>query len=340
MKLDARRLAGFLRDPGACRIVLLHGEDVGLIRERAEALTRAVAGGLDDPFRVSELDREDIAALPDEAASLSLMGGRRVVRVREATDAATGPVEAALRGKGEALVILEGAHLPTRSRLRASLEKAADTAVIACYPEEGRALEATIQAALQAEGIGSEPEALAWLASRLGADRASTRAELEKLVLYVGQGGRLDTEAAAACVGDLAGLSLDDALFAATAGDVALADRALELALAEGETPVGVIRAALGHMNRLHRARLAVDEGSSPADAAKAARPPVFFRRVNAFSRALALWPAASLRGAMAGLAEAERACKSTGSPDQVICRNVILAVARRAASRQRKPGV
>ena len=54
MKLDARRLAGFLRDPGACRIVLLHGEDVGLIRERAEALTRAVAGGLDDPFRVSE----------------------------------------------------------------------------------------------------------------------------------------------------------------------------------------------------------------------------------------------------------------------------------------------
>ena len=134
--------------------------------------------------------------------------------------------------------------------------------MIACYPEEGRALEATIQAALQAEGIGSEPEALAWLASRLGADRASTRAELEKLVLYVGQGGRLDMAAAAACVGDLAGLSLDDALFAATAGDVALADRALELALGEGETPVGVIRAALGHMNRLHRARLAVDEGS------------------------------------------------------------------------------
>ena len=42
-----------------------------------------------------------------------------------------------------------------------------------------------------------------------------------------------------ACVGDLAGLSLDDALFAATEGDVARADRALELAIAEGATPVG-----------------------------------------------------------------------------------------------------
>ena len=49
-----------------------------------------------------------------------------------------------------------------------------------------------------------------------------------------GPGGRVDLEAAMACVGDLAGLSLDDALFAATEGDVATADRALELAMAEG----------------------------------------------------------------------------------------------------------
>ena len=335
MKLEPRRLPGFLRDPGTCRMVLLYGDDVGLIRERAEALTRAVAGTLDDPFRVTELDREDIAALPDEAASLSLMGGRRVVRVREATDAATAPAEAALKGKGEALVVLEAAHLPSRSRLRAALEKAADAAVIGCYPEEGRALESTIQAALQAEGVTADPEVLTWLASRLGADRASTRSELEKLTLYVGRGGRLDMEAAATCVGDLAGLSLEDALFAATAGDVVMADRALELAMAEGETAVGVIRAALGHLNRLHRARLAMDGGLSPAEAAKAARPPVFYRRVNAFSRALSSWPAPALMAAMAALAQAERACKTTGNPDQVICRHVILSLARRAAARR-----
>ncbi len=107
--------------------------------------------------------------------------------------------------------------------------------------------------------------------------------ELEKLALYVGPGGRVDLDAAMACVGDLAGLSLDDALFAATEGDVALADRALELAMAEGAAPVGVLRAGLMHLQRLHRARLAMDDGLSAADAAKAARPPVFFRRVGGF---------------------------------------------------------
>ncbi|MBX6742606.1 MAG: DNA polymerase III subunit delta, partial [Acetobacteraceae bacterium] len=35
-KLDARRIGAFLTDPGDCRVVLLHGDDPGLIQERAE----------------------------------------------------------------------------------------------------------------------------------------------------------------------------------------------------------------------------------------------------------------------------------------------------------------
>ena len=53
MKVDPRRIDAFLRDPGTCRVVLLHGDDAGLIRLRTEALVRAVAGALDDPFRAA-----------------------------------------------------------------------------------------------------------------------------------------------------------------------------------------------------------------------------------------------------------------------------------------------
>ena len=87
-------------------------------------------------------------------------------------------------------------------------------------------------------GVTIDRDALSWLSAQLGADRAATRPELEKLALYAGPGGRVDLDAAMACVGDLSGLSLDDALFAATAGDVAMTDRALELAIAEGAAPV------------------------------------------------------------------------------------------------------
>ena len=337
MKLAPARVPSFLRDPGDCRVVLLFGEDAGMIRDRAESLVRAVAGSLDDPFLVTDLPREEIRRLTDEAAGLSLIGGRRVVRVRDATDAATEQVQALLKTRAGALVVLEAPTIAARSKLRTALEAAPDCVAIGCYPEEGRALEETIRETLRVNGTGIEPDALTWLTQQLGADRASTRAELEKLALYVGPGNRVDLDAAMTCVGDLAGLSLDDALFAATTGDVATADRALEAAVAEGAAPVQVLRAALGHLQKLHRARLAMDEqGIAAGDAVKGIRPPVFYQKVGAFTRSLGLWPAATLSAAMAALAEAERGCKRTGWPDHALCRNAVLTLARRSAAASR----
>jgi DNA polymerase-3 subunit delta len=334
MKLAPAGVAAFLRDPGPCRVVLLYGDDAGMIRDRAVALVRTVAGALDDPFLVVELTRDEIARLPDEAASLPLTGGRRVVRVRDATDAAAAQIRTVLKSKAPGLVVLEGAGLGTRSRLRTELEAAPDGVAIGCYPEEGRALEATIRDTLKQAGVAIEPDALSWLSGQLGADRAATRAELEKLALYAGPNGRVDLDAAMACVGDLSGLSLDDALFAATIGDVATTDRALELAIAEGAAPVQVLRAGIMHLQRLQRARMAMEEsGLSAGDASKALRPPLFYRRVAAFNRALGLWSGSSVAAAISGLAEAERGCKRTGWPDQTLCRNALLVVARRAAA-------
>jgi DNA polymerase-3 subunit delta len=106
----------------------------------------------------------------------------------------------------------------------------------------------------------------------------------------------------------------------------------LELAVAEGATPVGLLRAAIGHLQRLHRIRLHMADGLSAPDAARMARPPIFFRRMPAFTRALGLWSPGALQAALQGLADAERACKRTGTPDVVLSRNAILALARRAA--------
>jgi DNA polymerase-3 subunit delta len=333
VKLSPRRISAFLSDPGTCRVVLLYGEDHGMIRDRAAALVRAVAGSLDDPFRVAELGRDDVGLLADEAASLALTGGRRVVRLREATDAAAGPVTAILKGTAPSLVVLEAPGLATRSRLRSLVEGAPDGVAIGCYPEEGRALSDTIRAVLAEFDVAIDADTLTWVSAQLGADRVSTRQEAEKLALYVGPSGRVDLDAAMACVGDLAGLSLDDALFAATEGDVGLTDRALELAAAEGAAPVGMLRAGLSHLQRLHRVRLTMDEGLSAADATKAARPPVFYRRTGSFTKALELWSSAGLMAAMAGLADAERGCKRTGAPDQALARNAVLTLARRAAA-------
>ncbi|MBV9653442.1 MAG: DNA polymerase III subunit delta [Acetobacteraceae bacterium] len=329
MKIDGRRVAGFLRDSGACRVVLLHGEDAGLIRERADTLIRSVAGSVTDPFRVADLGPGAGERMAEEAASLSLTGGRRAVRVRDATDALTEPVRSVLAGGGEALIVLEAATLTARSRLRALVEGAPNAAAIACYPEEGQTLEATIGTALGEAGVSAAPEALSWLATQLGGDRAGIRREVEKLALYAGPGGAVDVQAARLLAPDQAALSLEDALFAAFAGDAPAALRAFEGALADGATPVGVLRAALLHVQRLHRIRLAMPRGGREADAVRAARPPVFFRRVPAMVAALERWPAAALAALLGRLLAAEYACKQSAAPAEAICRALLLDVAR-----------
>ena len=110
---------------------------------------------------MAELGGRRSAQLAHEAASLPLTGGRRVVRLREATDAATDAVAAILKGAAPALVVLEAQGLATRSRLRRLVEGAPDGAAIACYPEEGRALSETIRAALSEAGVGIDADALA-----------------------------------------------------------------------------------------------------------------------------------------------------------------------------------
>lgn len=333
MKLEPRRVEAFLSDPGAARAVLLYGDDAGLIADRARRLVRRVAGSAADPFRVAELDRDQHARIGEEMASLSLVGGRRVVRVRDATDGCTATVEAALAADGTGLLILEASGLPARSRLRAVIERAADAVAIGCYAVDGATLGRDIRERLQERGVAIDAAALAWLGDRLGGDLAATRGEIEKLALFVGPGGSADLAAVQHCVGDLAGVSLEDALFAATAGDMARADRALGLALAEGAMPVAVLRAALGHVQRLHRARLAMEAGATAAEAAKGVRPPVFFRREPEFVKALRLWPVARIAAAAAALWRGESACKRTGAPAEMICRGAVLALALRAGA-------
>ncbi len=337
MKLDSRRVEAFLDDPGPVRAVLFHGEDTGLIREWAARLVRSVAGSLDDAFRVTELDREAISRLPDEIGTLSLMGGRRVVRVREATDGATTPVQKALATQGPALLVLEGAGLGGKSRLKTLLERSDEAVTIACYPMDTKAVGPLIRSSLGLNQVTIEPDALAWLSDQFGGDRAVTRSELEKLALYVGADGVVDMAAARHCVGDLSGLQVEDALFAATEGEVVATDRALELAMAEEATPVGVLRAGLLHLQRLSRVQAAVADGARAEEAMRSARPPVFFRREGSFSRALRLWPLASLETALARMSDAERACKRTGAPAETICRNAILGLSQRAAAAARR---
>ncbi len=344
MKITGRAIESFLERPSPeIAAALVYGPDEGLVKERADRLTRAAAGSLDDPFRVALLEGGKLAADParlaDEAMAQSLTGGRRAVRVSGASDSLAELLESFLADVGgDSLVILEADDLGPRSALRRLFEGAKRAAALPCYRDEGAGLEGLVRDRLKQEGLAVTAEALDYLTAHLGSDRGITNRELEKLALYMATPGvakRVELADAEAIVGDSALLAQDDLVYAIGDGELGALDRAFARNLAEGAAPISLIRATARHFLRLQWAAARV-RGGEPLEAAmKALRPPVFFRYEARFRRQLQRWTAAPLADALERLIEAERRCKRTGMPAAAIARQVFIGIARRPAARR-----
>jgi len=340
MKLPASRVAAFLHQPDpAIRAVLLYGPDAGLIRERADTLARGVCPDLHDPFRVADLSAAALAADParlaDEAAQMSLMGGRRVIRVRDGADRLAGLFAGFFDdAPGDGFIVVEAGELTGSSALRRVFDNAPQAAGIGCYPDTPRDRAVLIRDSLRAHRITASSEATQYLVEHLGSDRLLTRAELEKLALYAGDGGRVELDDVRISIGDSAALAMDDAVMAAAEGDAARVDRVLDRIFQEGQSPVSVVRAMLRHLHRLHVFAVRVAAGASAAEVVRTARPPIFFRQEDGFKRQLMLWNEAGLRGQLDRIAQAELHMKLTGLPAETICREAMIGIAQAARSR------
>lgn len=341
MKLTPARISTFLQRPDPdVRAVLVYGPDEGLVRERADVLARTVCSDLNDPFRVADLTAAALAADParlaDEAAQLSLTGGRRVVRVRGAGDALAKLFADLLKGtRGDAFVVVEAGELPTRATLRRLFEEARHAVAIGCYPDTPRELAALIRETLAADHVTLSRDAGQFLVEHLGGDRLLTRSELAKLVLYAGKDGRIELDDARASISDTAALELDDAVMAAAEGEAAHVERVLGRVLQEGESPVTIIRALLRHLQRLHGLTARAAAGIGVEEVLRSARPPIFFKQEDSFRRQLAVWSEARLRLQLDRLAKAELDMKTTGMPAETICREAMLAVTQAARPRR-----
>jgi DNA polymerase-3 subunit delta len=353
VKLSGRKIEQFLESPApAARAVLLYGPDSGLVRERAEALVRGVAGDVSDPFRVAELTPEEVAKEParlfDEAAAIAMTGGRRAIRLRGAGDGASDVLGRFLDDPpGDALVVLEAGDLPPRSRLRKLFETAQRGAALPCYRDEERDLGGLIQQMARGARYRVSREATAYLVANLGGDRQLTRREMEKLLLYMGPNGAAGAAGtsagggereialadAQACVGDSAERSLDDLVFALGDRNLPEIERTLTRVFQEGVSWVSPLRAAARHFERLHRVAGALREGASGDSAMARLRPPIFWKFRERFQKQIRQWSCEQLAAAVSRLAEAELEGKRGRAPGEVVCAHAFFAIASQRPS-------
>ena len=333
----------FLANPAPeIRAAVIYGRDRAIVRERADALAAKVAVRPDDPFDVALLTEGDIDAsatrLWDELAALSLMGGRRLVRLKlddkasvdkTAAEALKAHVEGQLNP--DAFFLIEAGALARDSALRKAAEASKGAAVIPCYEDEAGDVSRMIREGLAKDKVGLTNEALELLRARLPHERGVARQEIERLALFLGPGS-----GAVATPEDLEGFlgvepeaSLNDAASDAFGGRLGAAQAGLRRAAQEGEGGPAAVRAMGFHLGRLRRTLTLIKSGAGPQEAAKASG--VFWKQEREFLRQVRAWTLPHLDDLQPELLSADKLCKTAGSPDHLIAERLALTIAGRA---------
>ena len=324
----------------AFKAVLVYGQDAGLVRERADLISKQVVDNLNDPFNVVSPSLDDIAEhsslLADELASFSLMGGRRLIRLDNAGDrSAFKAIDIALdTDGGENLLVITAGDLKPTSKLRKTFEASKTALAIPCYADKQSDLQGLIHQMFQDANLQAEPAAIQYLVANLGSDRLVSRSELDKIIMYkLGDDDRMVTlELVTYLIGDSAKLALFDISNAVASGQVKNLDMLLERAMVQGENAIAILRTLQRRLTQLHFVKGLMEEGMSADMAMKKLRPPIFYNEQDIFKGQLYRWTKTRLNQALAIILEAETQCKTTGMPDASIANRVCARLATSAA--------
>ena len=343
MKLKWNEIEPYLQKPRPdIPVILVYGPDEGLMRERARMLGKTVVADLSDPFNVVDLTHDHILANParlyDEASSLSLMGGRRLIRIRDAKDALSAVLKDFLKSPplGDYLIVIEGENFGTKSTLRALCERSDKAVTIPCYNDDAKTLRPLILDTIKKNGLTIQDDALSALIENLTADRALSRAEIDKLILYKGADQTpITLSDVKASSGGGEGLSLDDLVLAICDGHHLKVQKILPILLGEGMAVVTILRSVQNHFRRLSLINAHMADGFSFDEVAdKKINPPVFFKLKDKYQTHCRLFANhADLLAIYGILSDAESKAKSTGYPDHLILERALFVITQKSAT-------
>src|SRR5262245_33263906 len=283
--LKGGEIDAFVARPDAARpAVLVFGPDLGLVRERAEAIIRASVDDPRDPFALVRLDGDNVAGDParlvDEAQTVPLFGGRRAIHLRAGAKNILPAVEALLAlTLRDCRVVIEAGDLKRSAPLRVVIERHKAAVALPCYADSERDLARLIDDEMRAAGLTITADARAALIPLLGSDRRASLGEIRKLALYAHGRDSVGLDDLFAVVADASSLGLDSIVDAAFAGRSVELETEFAKARVAGTAGGTIVAAAQRQVSQLHKARIAIEAGASLDQALFEFRPPPHFSR-------------------------------------------------------------
>ncbi|UIJ45732.1 DNA polymerase III subunit delta [Sphingomonas cannabina] len=319
---------------GDIRLFLLHGPDEAGAMDYAERLGRAMGQAervdLDGPTLKSQPGR-----LADEAASMSLFGDKRWVRVTGMGEESAEAIQLLLDAPtaGNPVVAIAPGAKATGKLVKAAIA-ASNAMALACYPPEGQNAARLAAGIAREHGLRLIGDTAMAMFDAAGGDRAVLTREIEKLALYLDAAPDRPRDADADALAAI-GANFDEAEMA-TAIEATIDGRPADLgrelaALAGANMEIPMLRALARRLVTLAEMRGEVDAGASPDTVVERHR--VFWKEKSGTLKALRKWDTSQLAAALERVRRAERGVMAGGGTvGSVGAAHDLLTIARAAA--------
>jgi DNA polymerase III subunit delta len=312
------------------RLFLIFGQD----ESAAAAMAATMAANMGPDAEAVDIDsaklRGDPALLADEAASTSLFGDIRYIRLNFARDEGLDAVENLLSAEqaGNPVIATAG-NLTKGSKLRRLVEGSPRAIAYICYPPSEA--EATDHVLLKLDRALA-----AQIARYTGQDRRLAASEVEKLALYHDASPERPVLVEAAAFTALAAETSEEDVNAlinrVMAGEVRALGRQLAEARAVGVDAVRITRAMQRRAALLAGLRAKVDAGAAPGALIRATKS-IFWKEQGEHEAQLKCWTSPRLAGLIGHLIEVEQKVMALGADlGSVLLEEELARIARSAA--------
>lgn len=318
------------------RLFLVFGQDESAIASIAAAMAARLGDSEAIDIDSGKL-RSDPALLADEAASQSLFGGARHIRLNfareEALDAVANLLSAEQAGNP---VIATAGDLKKGSKLRTLVEGSPRALSYVCYPpSEGEAVDQTVAMAGRL-GLRLDRTLAAQIVRYTGQDRRLAAMELEKLSLYYDAAPErmvtVERDALAALAAETAEEDIGALVNQVMNGDIKLLGRTIVEARTVGIEAIRVIRALQRRVAQLTGLRAKVEAGADPGAVVRGNRA-IFWKEQDVFIRQVRQWSAMRLASLNAHLIDLEaRLMAAGGDLGDTMLEAELVRIARAAA--------
>ncbi len=323
--------------PSDIRFFLLYGPD----ESSSQALVRRLERAMGPQAERIDLDgatlKDDPARLSDEAASFSMFGDKRWIRVsgmgEESVPALTALLEA--EAAGNPVIAIAGALKATSKLVKLALDHKATMAFISYQPDAREAEQIAIGIAREG-GLRLSTDLARRIVDLANGDRALMAGEVEKLILYLDAAPDRPREATQEALDALSADNPDTEIAplvnAVLGGDLRAMHRELLNLNETGAAMASVIRPLLTRAMLIANIRDAFDSSGRLEAAVESAGKAVFWKEKGLVSRQVRLWDATGIARVIQRLLEAERASRGGRGLGDLMVRHELLAITRQAA--------